>query len=154
MCPLALHLIRLNEGDISDVKVEVVYQPGVDMPLARMFEIFLTTDPPLELKSAIEGTALLSSGKQLVLNPETQKTWYEPELGKYRIAALSTTNTGDFSEGVLAELEFASSATLSNAVVSIWIERRMQILAPEEADISLQISPYEEKLDVLVDYIE
>lgn len=150
-CPLRLEFngVRFKDNNIY-ININLIYQQLNDGASARMFELHIATDPPLELKDVIEGEALEESQKKLVSNTETGNVWYETKIGIYRLTALSLNNTDEIKSGVIARLEFAVPESLTNTKVTFWLERRLQILAPEEADVLLQISPYYNEMGVML----
>lgn len=148
-CPLRLEFSdMLIQDDNIYINIILVYQRADDGPSARMFELNIATDPPLDLIAASEGDALEESRKSLAYNAETGNPWHETSYGKYRLAALSLINTNDIEPGVIARFEFAAPKRVINTEVKFWVEQKLQILAPEEADVLLQISPYYDKMKV------
>jgi hypothetical protein len=151
-CPLVLTLkeIALEDGALERVVIAVHYNPRAGDPRARMMELFIGTSPPMVLRSLEEGPALDEAGKSLATNGDTGNPWTELARGEYRLVALSAGNTSDFAVGVMMTLTFTTPASLLGTAVSFSILRKSQ-LAPESADMLLQLSPYDTPVRAIVE---
>ena len=151
-CPLVLFLYRRDVNSSRTVlSFSVRYQPLDNVPRARVFDIYLKTDPPMTVASANEGAALLSSGKRLSIDRETGEKWSTTSIGVARFSALSLESTAYFEAGQLFEVTYESTANLIGTAISLSIDHRNQVLAPEDADMVLQITPYDMPLNVIIE---
>ena len=150
-CPLRLVYSNIITSDnTKTIEIDLTYTPMENGAFARIFELYVVTDPPLEMKRVTEGEAITDSDKKISVNAETGNAWYETRIGRYRVSAMSLSNTNALSQGVLARLELEAPPRMVNTEARLWIERRQQIFAPEEADVMLQISPYDDVLSLLI----
>ena len=145
-CPLSLRIKRaeIYNGLLEKLIVDLEYQPSIGTQRARLMDMYIATEPPLDLVSLEEGEALKKTAKHFAINENTGEPWKEAALGEYRLTVLSSTNTTLLDSGNLAEMEFTfSRGSLLFTSVQLNIERHNSILAPEDADGLLQISPYD-----------
>jgi hypothetical protein len=142
--------MTMQGEQLDQIVLAVEYNPREDDPKARMLELFLRTTPAMELTSAEEGAAMTDAGKSLSINSDTGNAWTETSRGIYRFVAYTMSNTTDFSPGRLLTLTFTTLANIKGTTVEFAFQKQSQTFAPEEADLLLQLSPYDTPVQVVV----
>jgi hypothetical protein len=117
-----------------------------------MMDIYLEADPPMKISSVFAGPAIVSSGKTLSTDPQTGNNWFVVNAEVNRILALSSGNTDDFLPGEVMTVTFVTQARLDGSAVQVALKNRSQVFAPDAADISLQITPYDTPIFAQIDW--
>jgi hypothetical protein len=151
-CTLILALVetRTTDSNRYDIVLDLNYMPHEEEPRARMLDLFLRSDPAMELVAVEEGPAITEAGKNLSIDDSTGNPWTEIDRGRYRFVVISESNTSDFVAGRMMRFQFSTSAEIYGTVVQFELERHYPIFVPESADLVLQISPYDTPTQVIV----
>ena len=147
-CPLYLETVGIEAEEDGTYRIQIAleYRPPEDLGGATMMDIYIASDPPALLLDAEIGDGLENAGKSLAENDDTQEPWFETRLGTYRLSVISGDNSVAFYEGRLLTLTFSTRMYLEKAPLKFKIQRRNQLVVPQELNSYIQISPYDQNL--------
>ena len=146
-CSLKLSLVdkTVFNGRVLEAVLAIDYNPVEGEPRPRLADLRIAVEGDAELTSVEAGPGLVQAGKDLYLDPQTQKPFKRRPDGSYQLMAYSVGSTSTFLPGRLATLRFAHS---ESAPLAFTLVRRAQVFAPQAADAALQTSAYDDQVVV------
>jgi hypothetical protein len=135
-----------DAGLINKVVLAVEYAPTGSDPKPRMADIRLSSNLVVALDSADKGQALTDSGKDLYIDPLTNKSWKKRADGSYQFLIHSLSNANYISTGRLFTLTLSMNL---KGPLYFRLTKREQTFAPADADSLLQGTPYDGSVVVL-----
>ena len=146
-CPL--RLVRDPAAGADDsVTLTLDSSAVAGIPLARLAELLIVADRPVELVQVAVGPALASARKRLHRFTDTDLPWQRTADGAFRLLVLSGGVHAEVPPGRWLSLRFAVPEAADE--VTFHLVRRPDVLAPVPADLALQATRYDAPLRVPV----